>query len=399
MNARSWFSPHGLAAALFFVVACNSAPSASRGSGPGRDRELRYPVEVVPVQTQQVDYVVRAVGSVEAFERVQIAARVAGAVERVRFAVGDTVKEGQVLAQIDAERYEIAVRAARAALARAEAANAEAQAGLKRREGILAERPDLITREELETWRTRAQTTSAQVAEAKAALDQAELNRRGAYPWAPAAGVIETRSVETGQYVQPGALLATLVRREPLLLKFQVPERDARALARDMVASFRTSEGGEPIAARITHVGQSAEAGSRLVQVTAEIDDPRKDALRAGSFAEVSIVVDRRAAAPIIPQIAVRPSERGFLVFVVEGDVARERTVELGMRTPDGHLEVRSGLVPGERLVVRGAEALTEGAKVTVNEVAAPAPPQDTAASTSFGPGGGGGGADREAAK
>jgi multidrug efflux system membrane fusion protein len=69
----------------------------------------------------------------------------------------------------------------------------------------------------------------------------------------------------------------------------------------------------------------------------------------------------------VIPQTAVRPSERGFLAYVVEGDVAKSRVLTLGLRTANGQVEVRGGLRPGELLVVRGAEALYEGAPVRVS--------------------------------
>jgi multidrug efflux system membrane fusion protein len=69
-----------------------------------------------------------------------------------------------------------------------------------------------------------------------------------------------------------------------------------------------------------------------------------------------------------VPETAVRPSERGFLAFVVEDGVARERVLELGLRTADGQVEIRSGLAVGEQLVVRGSEALSEGARVHVAE-------------------------------
>jgi hypothetical protein len=72
-----------------------------------------------------------------------------------------------------------------------------------------------------------------------------------------------------------------------------------------------------------------------------------------------------------VPQTAIRPSDKGFLAYVVEGEQARERVLELGLRTADGRVEVRSGLAVGERLVVRGAEALVDGAAVRVASGAA----------------------------
>ncbi len=178
--------------------------------------------------------------------------------------------------------------------------------------------------------------------------------------------MIQTRNIQTGQYVQPGAALATLVRREPLLLRFQVPEQDAARIRPGMRGRFVVRDSAKQYSALLTHVAASADSTSRMVAVTAQVDDPARSSLRPGSFAQVTVPVGSTVEAPVIPQIAVRPSERGFLAFVVEGDVAREREVQLGLATDDGRVEVKSGVKRGEKLVVRGAEALRDGAKVRV---------------------------------
>jgi multidrug efflux system membrane fusion protein len=108
-----------------------------------------------------------------------------------------------------------------------------------------------------------------------------------------------------------------------------------------------------------------------MVAVTAQIDDTERGQLRPGAFAQVTVPIEIRDAATVIPQGAVRPSERGFIAFIVEGEIAHERALELGMRTPEGEVEVLSGLEPGESLVVRGAEALRDGARVRVAAAAA----------------------------
>jgi len=355
--------PAAALAIMALLSGCSNSPASQPG---GKGRQMQFPVEVAPIEARRVEYRVSAVGSVEAFEVVQVTARVAGVVEQVRFAEGQRVEPGQALVEIEPDRYRLAVQSARAALAKAEASLAEAQASLGRREGAVTQNPGLIPGEELETWRTRVNTAQAEAAQARAALELADLNLRDAFARAPFAGAIQTRTVQTGQYVQPGATLATLVRRDPLLLRFQVPEQEAAPLRPGLRASFEVRDDERQFTALLTHVAESADPASRMVAVTAQIDDPAREALRPGTFAQISIPVGAAAQAPVIPQIAVRPSERGFLSYVVEGGVARERVLVLGMRTADGQVEVRSGVRPGDSLVVHGAEALYEGAPVRV---------------------------------
>lgn len=362
-----WFVLAAVAAsgALLPAGCSKKAESAAKGGGRGGGA-LEFPVEIAPVEARAVEYSVTAVGSVEAFERVEITSRVPGAVERIHFAEGNVVGPGTLLVEIEPERYRLAVRSARAALEKAQAAEQEALTGLKRRESVNAKNPALVKEEDLDAWRTRVATARAEVAQARSAVDLAQLNLREAFVRAPAAGVIQTRNVQTGQYVQPGVTLATLVRREPLLLRFQVPEQDASRLRPGMRARFAVRESDRQYSAEMTHVAASADSTSRMVAITARIDDPRRGELRPGSFAQVTVPVGSSAQSPVIPQTAVRPSERGFLAFVVEGDIAHERELALGLRTADGRVEVRSGVKPGEKLVVRGGEALRDGAKVKV---------------------------------
>jgi len=373
--------------ALMAVVALGSAcgkkegggapgggpPSGRAGGGPGGRGAMQFPVEVAPIEIRDVEYAVSAVGSVEAFEQVQITARVAGVVERVGFTEGQTVKKGEVLAEIEPTRYSLAVDAAKAAQEKAQAAAAEAQAGAQRRAAVNEQRPGLLPAEELESFQTRARTAAAEVSAAKAALDQAQLNLRDAYVRAPMDGVLQTRTVQTGQYVQPGHVMATLLRRDPLLLRFRVPEADVARIKPGMEARFTVRSDSRGFSAKITHVAAAADDQSRMVQVTAHVAQEDIEALRPGAFASVTVPVGISKGSPVVPQTAVRPSERGFLAYVVEDGRARERVVELGLRTADGRVEVREGLKPGEKLVVRGAEALREGAAVRIAEGSPPA--------------------------
>ena len=98
-----------------------------------------------------------------------------------------------------------------------------------------------------------------------------------------------------------------------------------------MSRRFRVPGDAKEFTARITHVAGAAEAASRMVAVTAQVDDPQPRALRARAPSPTS--PSRSAApptSPVIPQTAIRPSEKGFLAFVVEDGKARERVLDPG---------------------------------------------------------------------
>jgi len=361
-------------AMILLAGGCKKSPDSARAGGgapagkAGRPGQaVEFPVEVEPVQPQTLVYSVSAVGSVEAFEKVQVTARVSGAVDRVLFSEGSYAQVGQTLVEIETERYKLALEMAEAAAAKARASKADAEAGLKRRETVITQNPGLIPGEELETWKTKVLVAASDVAQAKSALNTAELNLRDAYVRAPVSGIIQTRTVQTGQYVQTGTVLATLVRRDPLLIRFAIPEREAAQIRPGMTALFKVRDDDREFKARIKHVAEAADQTSRLVDLTAEVDDPRERDLRPGTFAEITVPVTTKDKALIIRQIAVRPSEKGFIAYVVVNGKAVEKILTLGMRTADGRIEVLSGLEVGDQLVVRGAEALRVGATVKIS--------------------------------
>jgi len=353
--------------------AAGGTPPTKTARGGRSGQQVLYPVEVEPVQAQALVYSVSAVGAVEAFEKVQVTTRVSGAVDRILFSEGRYAKVGQILVEIETERYKLALESAQATAAKAQASKADAEAGLKRRETVITQTPGLIPGEELETWKTKVLLAASDVAQTKSALNTAQLNLREAYVRAPVSGIIQTRTVQTGQYVQTGTVLATLVRRDPLLVRFSLPEREAARIKPAMTALFKVRDDEREFVSKIVHVAEAADENSRLVELTAQVDDPREKDLRPGTFAEITVPVTTKAEALIIRQMAVRPSERGFIAFIIENNVAVEKILKLGMRSADGRIEVLTGLQAGDALVVRGAEALRNGAPVKISPAGTPA--------------------------
>lgn len=352
------------------ILAACAAPPAGADKAQAASR---YPVQVQPVEERVVDVEVTAPATVSTFETMLVTAQVGGQLTRVLAREGDRIAAGQVVAEIDPERFAIQVDQAKAVAAAAEAVHADASAALLRRE-TLARTPGLVSPLDLDQARARTAQARAEVARARAALAAAELDARRSRVAAPAAGTVQERLAVSGGFVQPGAGLFTLVQREPLLLRFAVTAQDAALLRPGMPCSF-TADGAEGVfAASLVLVSEAAGAQSRQVAVVAEVAAERSSLLRGNAYAQVRVPVQPPMPTLAVPDLAVRPSERGFLAFVLapDGQRVQERVVQLGRRTRDGAVVVREGLAAGERVVVRGAEPLRDGALVAV-EAAAPA--------------------------
>jgi RND family efflux transporter MFP subunit len=359
-----------LSLALCFVLGCKKDTPAAPGK-PGRGA-LTFTVDVMPIESKKAAYLVSAPGTIDAFEHIQVTARVAGPVGKVAFAEGAEVKKGDVLVVIDAERYGLEVASAKAALDKAEVTRQDADAAIARREAAAGTNPGLIPGEELATYRAKSAQAKADAEVARAALATATVNLRDSTVRAPIDGVIQTRTVETGQYVQPGYVMATLLRNDPMLLRFQVEPRDAPRLKVGMTAQFTMRETQRKFNARISLVAGSADAVTHMVGVTGEVaNEGHRYWLRPGSFCDVAVELDAEREAPLIPRTAARATDHGYVAYVIEGDTAKERLLTLGMSTRDGWIEVRDGVKAGELLVVHGAEALTTGARVKANQVTA----------------------------
>jgi RND family efflux transporter MFP subunit len=357
------------------ACACSSSKSDSpQGGAAGRrggtgGGKLEYPVDVALLATRHMQYTVTAPGTIDAFQQVQITARVAGAVDRVTFAEGQAVKQGDVLATIESDRYAIAVEQARAALAKANAAEKAAQAALDRRLAAQKESPGLVPGEEIEQKQTAVDTAKADVLAAQQAQRVAELNLRDSAVRAPIAGIVQTRTVQQGQYLQPGAVLATILQRDPMLLRFEVTEQDAPRLQPGMPATLQLKESPRTFTAKLTLVAGAADAATRMVPITAQIDDTEHPYwLRPGAACEVTVPVGTARPGIVVPSLAVQPTEKGNTVYVVDPQqhVVHARVVQLGMHTGDGGVELTRGVSAGELLVVHGIDPLSEGAPVKI---------------------------------
>jgi membrane fusion protein, multidrug efflux system len=318
-------------------------------------------VRVAPVLVQEVIYQIKALGSLEAEEMVQVTAEVEGAISDVRFHEGDRVNPQTPLAQIDPERYRVEMDRARAALDQSRAELGRAQADLKRREELSEAK--LVAAEEMTRSRGENERLSAAVEVTRAALGIAQQNFRKSEVRAPRGGVINTRTVETGQYVKLGGVLATLVDTSRLRLRFKVSDGESLRARQNGDVKFRVSAlGPQDFPAKIYHVGEVADPGTRQVEVLAWVKNPGP--LKPGFFAEVTLAGEARKNALVVPEGAVQASEQGFVTYVVDQGKAHLRPIEIGLRTGNGSVEILSGVKPKETVVIEGSDRLADGIDV-----------------------------------
>jgi membrane fusion protein, multidrug efflux system len=348
-----------VAAALTFA-ACKSGQTAAspRGAGP---RALT--VRAAPVVVQDVVYEIKAIGSLEPEELVQITAEVQGAVADVRFNEGDRVGTDTVLARIDPDRYRLEAERAEATYRKALADEQRARTDLARREELA--RAQLVAAEELNRSKGENDRLAAESAAAKAARDIANQNVARASVRASRAGVINTRAVQTGQFVQPGTVLATLVDIGRLRLRFKVGDAESLRARKQQTVKFRVASlGSREYDATVYHVSDVADPATRQVEVMAWVKNPGE--LKPGFFTEVTLASETRRGALVVPEGAIQASDKGFVTYVIADQKAQLRPVAIGLRTGTGVVEILSGVKAGEVVVTEGSDRLVDGVAVQV---------------------------------
>ena len=169
-------------------------------------------------------------------------------------------------------------------------------------------------------------------------------------------------------------VLATVVDARRLRLRFMLSEAESVRARVGQDVTFRVSAiRDRTFTGRIYHVGAVADPQTRQVEVAAWVKNP--GVLKPGFFAEVELATAAHANALVVPEAALRASEKGFVAFVADNGVARLRVVTPGLHTGDGRVEIVSGVAAGEKIVIEGSDRLADGVPVApIEGTSAPRP-------------------------
>lgn len=358
-----------LLAALSFGVACSRGPAAAPPSAPPE-------VTVVTLERTDVELPFEVPGRLQGSREVEVRARVKGILEAWTYREGEPVREGQVLFRIDPSQYAAAVDRAKAAVAEAEARLTRAERDAARL-GPLAER-EAVSRREYDDALSERDLAQAALESARAALRSADLELGYTRVTAPVSGVSGRALKSQGSLVDDGenSLLTKISRLDPIWALFTLSDRDLARLERELARSGKPLEELEaelvlandeahPVRGRLNFAGSQIDPSTGSVELRAEF--PNGDGrLLPGQFVRVRLRGVERAGALLVPQRAVLQSGSGRSVYVVDDSGKAEvRSVELDQWSGDRWL-VDSGLEAGERVVVDGALKVRPGSEVRI---------------------------------
>jgi len=337
------------------LTACGKSPMTG-----AEDASASLAVSLAQAVERPLDRSVIASGPVSAWEEMQLGVELSGQrVTALKVEVGDRVKKGQVLLELDHRLLDSDLRQAQAALDEADAGVQLAQVNLQRGQALAHDQ--LISASALDELHAARVQAQARAATARAQYDGVKLRRDFAELRAPDDGIISKRIVQPGQVVAAGSELLRLIRRGRLEWRAEFPEADLARVRPGMAVSLVAGSG--PVTGRVRAVSPGVDASTRTG--TIYVDLPEPGALQPGTFVEGHVVIGRSSAL-MVPSAAVLQRDGYSVVFTVDDrHVAHRLRVRIGA-SDDGQIEIVSGLTAGTAVVARGAGFLSDGDRVRV---------------------------------
>lgn len=312
------------------------------------------PVTVVVAEHQKLENTISVTGSVLANETVQLSPELPGMITRITFTEGQMVKKGQPLVYLNDQEL-------RAQMERLNATRKLFEESENRQRRLLER--EAISQAEYDIALNEMRTNLADIKVVEAQLAKSVIR-------APFDGMVGLRMVSEGSYVSPSDQIATLVNLDPIKLEFSVPERYSSEVGIGDQINFSRNDqrgGGFSRSAKVYALEPRIDTETRTLKMRA-LSENKDRLLLPGMFVRITLVLDTKEDAILIPAQSMIPEMEGYKVFVVEGGKAVEKSVKTGMRT-ESRVEVTEGLNPGDSVLTTGILQVKPGAAVRVTEV------------------------------
>ena len=363
-----------LTARAVVIAGCACLLLGTAGCAKKSEKPKERPPALVvtsPSVQRDVPVELKAIGTMEASESVVVRTQLSGELVKVAFREGQDVQKGALLFQLDQRVYQAAIRKAEATLARDRVVLANARRDFERYAQLVKD--GIVTQEQAEGFRTRAESAAADLAADQAALDSAREQLAYCTITAPISGRLGVLSVDRGNVVKANeTVLVTINKVTPIHASFTVPEKELTELKRHLAAG-RVEVAAEIPGSSIREKGtvsfldNTVDAATGTIRLKAAFDNPGRH-LWPGQFANLSITLAVRKNAVVVPSQAVQTGQKGQFVFVVRPDATAEMRPVAAGPVFQGMTVVDSGLKAGEQVVIDGQMRVIPGGKVDVKQ-------------------------------
>ncbi len=372
----AWYYLH---ASYLQAPGATEQAQARRGRRGSPDGEPT-PVLAAAAATSDVPIYLDALGTVQAFNTVNIKAMVDGPLVEVRFREGQDMKAGDVIARIDPRTYQAAFDQASAKKAQDESLLANARVDLARYQKLAA--TAYTSAQTSDTQKALVAQYEAQLRQDQAQIDTARTNLSYTTIVSPLDGRTGIRQVDQGNIVHASDAtpLTVVTQLRPISVVFTLPQQSLPLVANAMAAGapevLALAQGGDGSVidrGQVAVLDNTVDPNTGTIKLKATFPNPGLK-LWPGGFVNTRLLVQTQRGVVTVPPVAVQRGPAGAYVYVVKADdTVQRRVVQVGHE--DAQVSViTAGLQPGERVVTDGASRLSDGAKVTV---AAPAVAED----------------------
>ena len=324
-----------------------------------------------PVQTVQVMDVgkvkkensIDLYGSIEAINKVSVSSKLSGRVSKVAVENGQFVDAGETLVVLEDQDYQAALTNSQNILSKAQLRLSDVQKDFEQYERLLA--GGALPQHDLDKAKLAVEVAQADLNSAQVGVDNAQLSTKETVIIAPMAGVVAYRSVNSGQMVSPGVPLMTLEDVSSVYATVNVKQIDLPQVKEGMVVQVMPSDDDKQVlAGEVSLISPVANQAARVFEARVKVVN-KGGILKPGMFVKTRISLGSPADVLAIPVYALSGKEDAYNVYIAEGNQARQRPVEIGV-TMGEQIEIKSGLQPGEKVIVTNINKLKDQDKIAI---------------------------------